>query len=306
MSRNELINSIINMINEKKTSTEICQCLNIDLSMLYRLVLELKRVNQRHDIIDGNPVIIDGKESNIVTIDPQNRFAFCSLSDIHYGSKYDRPDIIRHVYDLCEQKGIDTILCSGDLTDGSDYGKRERYDNQKVHSIDEMVDYVVNVHPYSDHIKFYTISGNHDESFYRRDGVNVIDEIARMRSDIIPLGSCKARVRFGDVSIQMDHGKGRSSNGIVEKARNYYDFLDSKPDIITFGHVHHSFFTKFEDTFVLQNAALIDQIPSMERYGVTCERSTFFVNLEYDEKGKLIDVLPRIQSYGQARVRSLK
>lgn len=304
MEKTEIFGKIKYMINKKRTPDEMCKILGIDLQTLYELILKIKKSGCSYDIVDGIPVKIS--PDNICStyyIKPKNKSSICFLSDLHYGSICDRPDIIKHIYELCNQKGIDTIICCGDLTDGSSYKNKDNRKNQKVHSLREMVDYVANTHPYLKGITFYTISGNHDSLFLKSDGVDVIKEISLIRPDIVYLGSDRANAMFGDVSIHIYHGYGRSHNGIIENAHRYYDTLKTLPNILTLGHVHHSFYTKFDNTFVIQNAALIDQLGVFEHAGFSCERSCFFAELKYDENGNLQIVIPELENFGKERIR---
>lgn len=41
------------------------------------------------------------------------------ISDTHLGSKYDRLDILRYLYDLAEDEEINTVFHVGDLCDGA-------------------------------------------------------------------------------------------------------------------------------------------------------------------------------------------
>ncbi len=304
----EAIGKIKYMIGKKRTAEEICETLEIDMSTLYETVLELKKNGQPFDVLNGSPVKIVPNEqtrrvSRIVT---NNNKKVCILSDIHYGSLYDRPDLIEYIYQLCEEKGIDTILCCGDFTDGNGYRNGERIKNQRVHTVRDMVDYVINIHPCSKNIKLYTISGNHDDSFMRCDGVDILKEIDANRPDIIYLGSDKADVLFDKVKVHMYHGYTHNHNGILESAQKYYDLMPSEnhPDILALGHVHRPFYTKFTNTHVFQNGALMDQMPMFEKMGVECVRSCFFADLEYDEEGNLVRVIPDIMEFGKVRVRT--
>ena len=308
MSEKELINKLYYLICKHKSTDEICFELNVDLNELHDLVLKLRQTNDDCDLVNGilskDPIL---RKSEMFSIAPKNKELVCFVSDIHYGSVFDRPDLIRKIYKICECFGIDTIFCCGDLTDGY-YPRRSSYGKyQKVSRARDVIEYVVNEHPYSRNITFYTIAGNHDRTFIDSDDVEIIKLISNQRRDIVYLGQDNADVDFAGVKIHLYHGYGKAKKNIGARVQKYYDLFDeeSKPNIIQLGHIHHSYYKKINQTYIIQNAALIDQIPLLDERGYSCEKSCWFATLEYDEAGNLIGVIPAIQEFDCARKRTL-
>lgn len=306
MSEKELINKLRYMICKKKTTEEICSKLDVDLKRLHDLVIKLRETNDDCDLVNGvltkDPIL---RRSDLFSIKPHNRELICFVSDIHYGSVFDRPDLIRKIYKTCEYLQIDTIFCCGDLTDGY-YPRRSSYGKyQKVSKAKDMIEYVVNEHPFSRNITFYSIAGNHDRTFVDSDDVEIIRQIANIRPDIVYLGQDNADVDFDGVKIHLYHGYGKAKKNIESRVQKYYDLFgeDAKPDIIQLGHIHHSFCRKINQTTIIQNAALIDQMPLLDERGYSCEKSYWFATLKYDDDGNLIDVIPSLQEFNQARNR---
>ncbi len=307
MSEKELINKLRYMICKKKPTEEICIELNVDLSQLHELVIKLRMTNDSYGLVDGELIKDPALKnpSGVFSIKPANKELVCFVSDIHYGSIYDRPDLIKKIYRLCDCFDIDTIICCGDLTDGY-YPRRSSYAKyQKVSSAREMLEYVVNVHPYMNGITFYTIGGNHDRTFMDSDHVDIINQIAMQRRDIVYLGQDKANISFDNVKIHLYHGYGRFKKNVDSRARKYYNMLseEENPDIIQLGHIHHSFCSQIDQTTILQTAALIDQAPLLDEKGYSCERSCWFATLKYDDDGNLIEVIPSLQEFNQAKKR---
>jgi len=87
-----------------------------------------------------------------------NRFLF--ISDTHLASKYDRIDILKHIYRKAKESNVDTVLHVGDLTDGFYPNRQNHVYELKVHSVDDQADYVINKYPQVEGIKTYAITGN--------------------------------------------------------------------------------------------------------------------------------------------------
>ena len=303
----EVLNKLKYCINKKKSLDEICQDLELEIYQVYELVLKLKELGQNYDIVDHIPVKVVSKQNDLekFNISSQNTKQFCFVSDTHYGSLADRPDIMRSIYSECDQRGIDSIFCAGDFTDGY-YPKRPEYvAHQKITNPQAMIDYVKNAHPYSKYIKFYTIGGNHDESFKKTEGIDIIKEISKDREDIIYLGPNCADIIVGKTKLRIYHGYGNKKN-LYERTKKYYSSLEDKPDILQLGHIHRSFYAKFDETYVFQTSSLIDLADFAKKRGCTCERSCWFAKVEYDNDGNISKILPEIKTYGPELVRKRK
>ena len=230
------------------------------------------------------------------------------LSDLHLGSLYDRPDLLKEIYTECERRGIDSVFCAGDYTDGFYPDRPSYFKYQKVHGLEETLDYVLNVHPYSRYIKFYTLSGNHDLTFNQNNNRDICFEVAQRRNDIIYLGADSADVNLGGIKLRIYHGYGKRRKTILERTKKYYDSicLEERPDILQMGHIHHSFYTTFDNTHIFQTASLTDQLPFVGNNAFGLERSCWFVQIEYDEFGNVISVIPELKTFGPKLVRELK
>ena len=308
------------LINKKRSVEEICSILEVEINTLYEMVLYLKAQGKPYDIIDnvpqrvkpdcpGIPAVthlnIREKFNSEMTIEEKPRFSICLLSDVHYGSLYDRPDIMARIYRECENRGINHIFCSGDFTNGNYSNRPEFLACSRIYKSEDMIDYVANIHPTSDTIKFYTIAGNHDTSFLCIEGIDVIAKIAELRNDIVYLGHDLADICLGPLRMRMYHGYDRKRPSIEDRLTRLYNKIedDFKPDILQIGHIHHSLYMPIGTTHIFQTAALIDALPVEFSHNMPCERSCWFVTFEYDEEGKIRKVNPELEFFDEARCR---
>ena len=263
------------------TKEEICQILRVQPEIIDEY---LKRKEEEKNT---------PKEPNIVKIPDFNVEEICFISDIHYGSLYDRPDIMETIYEECEKRGVRYIFCAGDLTNGN-YPIEEDYKNlNRISGAQNTIEYVANVHPYSKNIKMYTIAGNHDITFPRNQGIDVCKEISKVREDIVYLGHESAQVYLGRLNIVLNHGYYNTSANLESRLRRYYKRTktEPKPDILALGHIHVPFYHHINDTHILQVASTMDLLPHHQVKG-EAERSCWFVKVIYDNFGSIFDIIP--------------
>lgn len=204
-------------------------------------------------------------------------------------------------------RDIDVIICCGDFTDGY-YPRRSAYSKYQLFANpDDMAEYAANVHPFSQNITFYSIAGNHDATYLDSHNIDIMDKISKKRPDIVYLGQDKANINFDGVTIHLFHGYGKRNRSIEKRVQKYYDLIanDDKPDIIQLGHIHKSYYTQFDKTFIFQTAALIDQTPNLDSLGFSCEKSCWFATFEYDSDGNLINVIPQLERFEDELVRKI-
>ena len=295
----QTLNKMKYLINKKKSIDEIGQVLNLS----YREVLEYaKYLNLLGCNYEEKNGILVKKASDIYVHTPIiprcYTIEICLLSDPHYASVFDRVDVMEWIYDECERRGIDSIFCAGDLTDGYYPLRPNHQKNQKVNGYDAVLEYVLNVHPYSRYIKFFTIAGNHDKAFKKSDNKNICEEIAKKRSDIVYLGEDSADVQIGKLLLHIYHGYGRSKKSLLERIQDYYQKLsENVPDILQMGHIHHSFFDVINGTYAFQAAALTNQTDPVGKGDWGCEISCWFVKISFDEFGNVIEVIPELKTF---------
>ena len=207
--------------------------------------LELKKENRPYDIIEGIPVKVRLSEGSYVNINNNKESEIAVVSDLHLGSIYDRTDLIRRVYKDCLQRGVSTILCAGDVTDGY-YPERKRYcKSQKVAGFEETLDYAFRNLPHIGDIKMYAISGNHDDTFETGKSKSILAELSRRREDFIYLGKDGANFEIGGAKIKMLHGFSKYDS-MDKRLEDLYDSTSvlTRPDLLILGHIHTSFYKK--------------------------------------------------------------
>jgi len=150
------------------------------------------------------------------------RIKWASGSDLHYGSKYVQKTAIKHfVKRAYEGFGIKHILWSGDIVAGQHMYRGQEYDLY-AHGVDEQVDDVANSLPMYDGLTHYVMGGNHDASFFRKSGVDILIKLASIRKDIIHCGWASVDVPLTEnVYVKMWHPRGSPAYAVSYRGQKY-------------------------------------------------------------------------------------
>lgn len=310
MDLNKVKTNILKLVGKKGINiNDLCQELKIQPYELYGIVELLKREGYLIDLVDDTVYKLTApkKVEDIYTLpNDLEQLKLLLISDTHLGSKYDRLDILRYLYDEADKKGVKHILHSGDFTDGRSNRPEHVYE-LKEHSFEGQVDYCVENYPHFDG-KTYAISGNHDDWWYKSAGSEIVRSIAKQRDDIVYLGPDVADMKIGKLKIRLFHGKGGSSYAKSYKVQKYLDSipLEERPDILQTGHVHQSFYMKQDDTHVFQTSCLEDQTPFCRSMGLANDKSAWWVTVYFNSKGNVAKIEPTLETFGDKLIRIKK
>ena len=137
--------------------------------------------------------------------EPCKRIVFAVFCDTHFGSKFIQASALRRFIQIAvEEYGVRHFLCPGDMTAGYRVYRGQQNDLY-AHGADDQVDSLCHTLPEYPGVRYYMIGGNHDYSFMRSNGVNVIRLAARWRSDFVYCGFDQAEIplleRDGEVLV---------------------------------------------------------------------------------------------------------
>ena len=301
----EICDKIYFMAKKKKSFLEICEKLELKDYEVAGLVVMMAQQGYNIDFVNGEVVVrkVPPKHEDVYQI-PSNleHLKLLLISDTHLGSKYDRIDILRYLYDKAEDKGIKHILHSGDFTDGRSTRPEQVYE-LKEPSYEGQVNYCVEKYP-SFSGKTYIIQGNHDDWWYKSAGSEIVKTIAKQREDMIYLGADIADLRIGNLKVRLFHG---SSGGAYAKSYKLQKYLDTipvqeRPDILQTGHIHQSFYMKQDKTHCFQTSCLEDQTPYCRSMGLSNDKSCWWVDVDFDDRGNIYKITPELEEFGNKRL----
>lgn len=304
--RKALCCKIYNMAKKGKNFLEICKLLELQDYEVAGLISLMSQEGYNIEFYQGEIVILKNpKKTEDVYEIPHNleRLKLLLISDTHLGSKYDRVDILRYLYAKADDRDIHHILHSGDFTDGRSNRPEQVYE-LKEPSFEGQVQYCVDKYPKFNG-KTYAIQGNHDNWWYKSAGSEILKSIAKQREDIVYLGPDVADMKIGKLKIRLFHGSGGSAYAKSYKLQKYLDSipLGERPDILQTGHVHQSFYMKQDKTHCFQTSCLEDQTPYCRSLGLANDKSVWWLDIEFDDKGEIHSITPEIETFGKKLVK---
>ena len=297
----ELENKLVEYLTKKKNPSvvNVMKDLNIQEYEVYGLIELLKQKGYYFEIVNNKIMKIKPVKENDVYKIPNNmsHLKLLLISDTHLASKYDRLDILRYLYQEAEDKNVDYVLHSGDLTEGLS-GRPQQLYELRENSYTGQRDYVIDKYPKSD-IPTYIIAGNHDLWWIKNCGADIVKDICNNREDLHYLGSDCEDLKIGKVKIRLYHGKGGSSYAKSYKIQKYLDGIPTEelPDILQTGHIHQAFYIKQGKTHCFQTSCLQDLTPFERSMGFSNDKSCWWVDLYMDDKGNLVKVNQELETF---------
>lgn len=305
----ELLTSFLQYLSKKKNPhiSTVIKDLSLQEHEVYGLISLLKEQHYFYDIIDDTIKIVKPPVSSspIKLPNPHDlsHLRLLLISDTHLSSKYDRVDILDYLYDKALATATDYVLHAGDVTDGLS-NRPEHIYTLKYTSYTEQRDYVVHEYP-STPIPTYLISGNHDLWWLKKCGADIVEDIASLRPDLHYLGSDCEDINIGRLRIRLYHGKSGQSYARSYKLQKYLDSIpaESLPHLLVTGHIHQAFYMKQGNTHCFQTSCLQDLTPFERSMGFNNDKSVWWVDVYFDDKGNPHKISQELETFGEKLVR---
>lgn len=160
------------------------------------------------------------------------------IADTHIGSKYFDSKALNAYYDICEEEGIDRVIHAGDLFDGSSVYAYHELDQDLV-GYKNQFNWIVRNYPKRKNIYTFIISGNHDMNIFKKESINPIMELAKVRNDIIYSGDYYTSYDKMGVKINVIHCDGLNLEPMT-KMKKLIDSFTMDYDIFIMGHLHQA------------------------------------------------------------------
>jgi predicted phosphodiesterase len=163
------------------------------------------------------------------------------VADTHGGSHFEQLSALREFYRYADRRKVDAFIHAGDWTQGSDKMHLDQPYQVHAHGSDQQVAYVVATYPRSERGALtYGISGNHDDSFLKDGGTNVVRAIASARPDIVYLGQTDSYLDIGPLHTYIVHPRGGAAYAKSYKLQNFARDLPigRRVHLMLMGHLH--------------------------------------------------------------------
>ena len=236
--------------------------------------------------------IIPDEVDRHTRIDPKlfegEKIQFAVLSCTHLGSKYQQLTHLYSFYRYIQDRGIKVVLHAGDMVDGIDV-----YDGHKfeifIHGVDAQRDYAIEHYPKMENGgKTFVISGNHDHSFQKRAGSNIVKDIAAKREDIEYLGIYGAYPSLPrNLKVYIQHGSGGPAYAQSYKMQRNIEKMspEKKPDLYFLGHFHSScLLLEYRNVSGFMLPSFQAQTPHAVRNGWPTENGGFIITITINDR----------------------
>lgn len=171
---------------------------------------------------------LDFKQNNTIRINVKDRvLRTIFISDPHFGSEFDRPDLLKKVVNYAKTHNIHIIFNGGDMIENVYPDSNRKLSNPTVES---QVKKVLRVHPYNSDIIYFNLYGNHDYKSILENGFDIARYIEERRFDMVSLGYGKCIINLKDDTIVLVHDLKKSNK----------NNLPNNTSLIFRGHSHKS------------------------------------------------------------------
>lgn len=197
----------------------------------------LREIQERGYFVAKTPLAETGKT---LAVDfrkwGKDKYRFGVVSDTHLGSRYQQLSHLRAFYRLCQQRQIATVFHCGDMVDGEKIYRGQEYEIF-VHGADAQRKYAVKHYPKAKGVKTLVLGGNHDFSFQKDGGYDIVSAICEERADFEYVGSTLAFAEFCGLRIALMHGSGGNSYARSYKPQKVAEQMSPpKPNMMFLGH----------------------------------------------------------------------
>lgn len=206
---------LIRMIKEGRTCNDISKELNISNKQLYNKLLHLKNsgliFNKNYYSngqitykIDSSLSNVTNSEelltNNLLSLHDETSIKTLIISDLHYGNKLERPDLVDDAFNYCVKNNIHIIFCVGDMIDCLFKRCKSEYD-----TVEKQIKHFLKDYPFDKDILTFAVAGNHDIYGYYDDSRSIIEATKNYRQDIIIGGYQRTSINIKNDTIDLFH-----------------------------------------------------------------------------------------------------
>ena len=103
----------------------------------------------------------------------------------------------------------------------------------------------------------------------------------------------------------MHHGGGGKAYSLSYKLQRYVETLpqNKKIDIVLQGHFHNAMYMYYMDKHCFQVGSLEDETPFSRSMGFKNEKSCWWLDINFDDKGNIYSITPELETFGNKLIR---
>jgi len=217
-------------------------------------------------------------------------------SDAHIGSIYKNQSTLDDIFKRFKKEGVEAVYLAGDMTEG--------YNMRPGHS------YICNLHGADAQIKgtiddipdinkpIYFITGDHDYSHFKRQGIDVGKHISDGRKDLHYLGMFEADVDLGKhTKMKLKHPAGGSSLAYSHQLQRIVDRMDDKPEILALGHYHKLLYVNYHKVHGFLAGTVQNQTEWMNNKNIEAMKGAWILDVYMKRNGAVDRLDMKLLSY---------
>jgi len=291
----------------------LCNILNCTPATIEALIHYHKSLGTEI-ITDGHQVYINKStpvaEKRITQIGT-TEVKFAVASDLHFGSKSCQITALKEFCEVARERGIKHILVPGDVVAGVGVYSGQINDLYAVTADEQAQSVLANI---PEGFEWYMLGGNHDYSFIKNGGYNIVQSIANQRSDFHYIGFDDADVPIlNNVDAKMVHPTGGcpyaysyklqkniEQISYVELRKMAWGFKE-KPSIrfVFQGHLHTQVQAMFGSIFGAQCGCFEGTTNYLKRLGLTPTIGGYYISACLGSNGLLYNYEAKFQVFDE-------
>ncbi len=280
----------MSIADELRTAEAIAKGKDPAYIELERLAAELHAKGVDFSIEGGRVVPARPDRNRETSIDlGSNHVRLGVVSDTHLGSRFEQLTALRAFYDYADERQVDAYCHVGDVFQGPDQMHKGMELEVHAHGADAQVDYGVRVYPKSKRAKTYAITGNHDDSFLKDGGINVVRRFCDNRPDFVYAGQDAAYLNIGPLRLFLIHPDGGGSYAKSYKPQKIAASLplEERVRLLLIGHYHVRGSFREKDTETLMLPCFQAQYAWLARKALHPDIGGYIVDIDLTDDGRI-------------------
>ncbi len=223
-------------------------------------------------------------------------YKFGVLGDTHFGSKHERLDVVKALYDRYEEEGITEVFHTGNWIEGE---FRMNKHDIKVFGMDAQIQYFLEHYPKKKNITTYFVAGDDHEGWYQqREGIEIGRHLEQSavgggREDLKYLGYVEADVllkaQHGERLMRVCHPGGGSAYALSYSAQKIVESYQGgeKPSVLLYGHYHKYDVNYYREVYAVGTGCCVDQSIFMRKQKIQAHVGGLILELQQAEDGAI-------------------
>jgi len=230
------------------------------------------------------------------------RLKLAIISCTHFGNRYRQLGALTGFYRICERDKVGAVVHLGDLTDGINMYRGQEFDLY-AHGADAQVQASAEEYPESE-LPTYLIGGNHDYSFVKTAGSNVVRRVCDEREGLIYAGMLAATISVGPgVKFLAMHSRGGVPYARSYRSQKLNEQLgrgERVPDVFGVGGLHVIDYVHYLGVHTFLAGCFQGQTPYLKEKGLFPEIGGWIVEFNIGDDGRLNRCKPEWISFEEA------